>query len=285
MPPAKACQAGFFRLAVSTTILAHMLLDLLALLALVPAVLLLLHPRERRDAAFWCALALAVAGPTIQVAAANAQGWQASFAGALWVSADAALVLFAIAVALNETAWRLLPLLAAYCLLLEVGGILFAALPAEPRTPTLSTTWLGIHIAVSLATYGLATIAAVAGLAGLIQERALKRRRQSRFLQTLPSIADGERLVHGLLSAAEIVLGIGVLSGMATQYMISGRLLVLDHKTVFSLLAFVVIGLLLWLQWRTGLRGRRAARFVLTAYLLLTLAFLGVKFVRDVLLS
>jgi ABC-type uncharacterized transport system permease subunit len=39
------------------------------------------------------------------------------------------------------------------------------------------------------------------------------------------------------------------------------------------------------LHWRTGLRGRRATRFVLTAYLLLTLAYPGVKFVRDVLLS
>ena len=149
----------------------------------------------------------------------------------------------------------------------------------------MPSAWLDVHIAVSLATYGLATIAAVAGFAGLLQERALKRRRQSAFLQTLPSIADGERLVHGLLGAAEVVLGIGILSGMATQYLISGRLLVFDHKTVFSLLAFLVIGLLQWLQWRTGMRGRRAARFVLTAYLLLTLAFLGVKFVRDVLLS
>jgi ABC-type uncharacterized transport system permease subunit len=285
VPPAEACQAGFFRLAVGSTVLAHMLLDLLALLALVPAVLLLLRPQERRDAVVWCALALAVAGPTIQVAAANAQGWHASFGSALWVSADAALILFVVAAALNEAAWRLLPLLAAYCFLLGVGGTLFSTLPPEPQSRAASAAWLDIHIAVSLATYGLATIAAVAGLAGLLQERALKRRRQSRFLQTLPSIADGERLVHGLLGAAEVVLGIGVLSGMATQYLMSGRLLVFDHKTVFSLLAFVVIGLLLWLQWRTGLRGRRAARFVLTAYLLLTLAFLGVKFVRDVLLS
>jgi len=282
---AEACQAGFFRLAVGSTVLAHMLLDLLALLALVPAILLLLRPRDRRDAVVWCALALAVAGPTIQVAAANAQGWHASFSGALWVSADAALILFVVAAALNEVAWRLLPLLAAYCFLLGVGGTLFAALPPEPQPATQPAAWLGIHIAVSLATYGLATIAAVAGLAGLLQERALKRRQQSRFLETLPSIADGERLVHGLLAAAEVVLGIGVLSGMATQYLISGRLLVFDHKTLFSLLAFVVLGLLLWLQWRTGLRGRRAARFVLTAYLLLTLAFLGVKFVRDVLLA
>ena len=284
MPPAEACQAGFFRLAVGFTFPAHMLLDLLALLALVPAVLLLLRPRDRRDAVVWSALALAVAGPTIQVAAANAEGWHASFSGALWVSADAALILFVVAAALNDTAWRLLPLLAAYCFLLGVGGTLFATLPAEPQSP-MPSAWLDVHIAVSLATYGLATIAAVAGFAGLLQERALKRRRHSAFLQTLPSIADGERLIHGLLAAAEVVLGIGVLSGMATQYLISGRLLVFDHKTVFSLLAFLVIGLLLWLQWRTGMRGRRAARFVLTAYLLLTLAFLGVKFVREVLLS
>jgi ABC-type uncharacterized transport system permease subunit len=101
----------------------------------------------------------------------------------------------------------------------------------------------------------------------------------------LPAVADGERLFTGLLAAAEVVLGVGVLSGMATQYLMSGRLLVLDHKTLFSLLAFVVIGLLLWLNWSTGLRGRRATRFVLAAYLLLTLAYPGVKFVKDVLLS
>ena len=81
------------------------------------------------------------------------------------------------------------------------------------------------------------------------------------------------------------MLGIGVVSGMATQYLMSGRLLVFDHKTTLSLLAFVVIGALLLLHWRTGLRGRQAIRLVLTAYLLLTLAYPGVKFVRDVLLA
>jgi ABC-type uncharacterized transport system permease subunit len=39
------------------------------------------------------------------------------------------------------------------------------------------------------------------------------------------------------------------------------------------------------LHYRSGLRGRRAARVVLVAYLLLTLAYPGVKFVTDVLLS
>jgi ABC-type uncharacterized transport system permease subunit len=262
-----------------------MAMYLAALLSLLPAALLLIRPRPRRDVVVWSLLLVAVLGPVSLVAAQNEGGWQPSLSGSLWASVAAAMIIFAAIVAINETAWRLLPLLAAYCLLFGLGGTLFAALPRETLPPANSAAWLDVHISVSVATYGLATIAAVAGFAGWLQERGLKRRQRSAFLQSLPAIADGERLLQGLLAAAEIVLGIGVLSGMTTQYFMTGQLLVLDHKTTFSLLAFVVIGVLLILHWRTGLRGRRAIRLVLTAYLLLTLAYPGVKFVKDVLLS
>jgi len=262
-----------------------MLLQIPAILSLLPACLLLLRPHPRRDLVFWIAMALAVAGPTVVVLQQNLGGWLPSLSGALWASVAAAMILFAVIAALNETAWRLLPLLAIYGLVMAIGGALFAVVPIEHLQPTNSAAWLDLHIVVSVATYGLATIAAVAGIAVLLQERALKQKRNSPLLQGLPAVADGERLFTALLAAAEVVLGIGVLSGMATQYLMSGRLLVFDHKTLFSLLAFVVIGLLLWLNWSTGLRGRRATRFVLAAYLLLTLAYPGVKFVKDVLLS
>jgi len=84
---------------------------------------------------------------------------------------------------------------------------------------------------------------------------------------------------------AELVLGAGIVTGMTLQYFTTGRLLAFDHKTVLTLLAFAVIGVLLVLQLRSGLRGRRAARLVLAAYLLLTLAYPGVKLVTDVLIG
>jgi ABC-type uncharacterized transport system permease subunit len=62
-------------------------------------------------------------------------------------------------------------------------------------------------------------------------------------------------------------------------------LLRLDHKTVLVLATFVVIVALLWLHFRRGLSGRRAARYILVAYLLLTLGYPGVKFVTDVLIG
>jgi ABC-type uncharacterized transport system permease subunit len=42
---------------------------------------------------------------------------------------------------------------------------------------------------------------------------------------------------------------------------------------------------LLVAHYRSGMRGRRAARVVLLAYLLLTLGYPGVKFVTDVLMA
>jgi ABC-type uncharacterized transport system permease subunit len=58
-----------------------------------------------------------------------------------------------------------------------------------------------------------------------------------------------------------------------------------SHKTLLTMLAFLLIAGLLVLHNRTGVRGRRAARLVLLAYLLLTLGYPGVKFVTDVLMA
>ncbi len=134
-------------------------------------------------------------------------------------------------------------------------------------------------------TYVLLTLAAIAGTAVLLQERALRHKRRSRLTERLPSVADAERLEVGLLAAAEGVLGAGILTGMATQYFSSGVVLSFEHKTVFTIVAFVVIGLLLAAHYRVGLRGRRAARIALAGYLLVTLGYPGVKFVTEVLLG
>ena len=119
----------------------------------------------------------------------------------------------------------------------------------------------------------------------LLQERALRRKQRHRLTERLPSVADAERLELRLLLAAEAVLGVGILTGMGTQYFSRGVVLTFDHKTVLTVIAFVVIGALLMAHYRVGLRGRRAARIALAGYLLVTLGYPGVKFVTDVLIA
>jgi ABC-type uncharacterized transport system permease subunit len=145
--------------------------------------------------------------------------------------------------------------------------------------------WLDTHIALAVVTYGLLTVAAVAGLAVFLQERALKAKRPTALTRLLPPVAESETLELRLLAAAEAVLALGLASGMAAEHFIGGRLLPFDHKTLLSLAAFAVIGALLLARYAYGIRGRRVARLALLAYLLLTLAYPGVKFVTDVLMG
>jgi len=149
----------------------------------------------------------------------------------------------------------------------------------------VSAGWLDAHIVFAILTYGLITLGAVAGIAVLVQERALKTKQRGGFARRLPAIADAERAEIRLLIGAEIILTLNLLSGAGAEYLLRHSAMPLDHKVGFSLAAFVVLGALLLMRWQAGIRGRRAARWALLAYLLLTLAYPGVKFVTDVLMA
>jgi len=261
-------------------------LNLFALVALLPAAMATLRPDGRRDGAFWAGVALAVAGSSVWALASVSEGWQTSLSAALWVSIAASTALFAVVAAATTQAWRLasllLPFLAALGLLASMVRWVEVPLPLAVSAPA---AWLDIHIVVSVMTYAMLTMAAVASLATFLQERALKHKSPSRLTRHLPSVADAERLAGHLLMAGEAILGLGLATGMALQYFESGSFLVFSHKVLLSLLAFGLIGLLLIGHRICGVRGRLAARVVMLSYLLLTLAYPGVKFVTQVLLN
>lgn len=258
-------------------------LDALALGSLIPATLVPLRAGAGKDGAFWAVAGLAVAGPAILVVALLSGVWQTDIGTALWISIAVSAALFAVLALATRSAWRLAPLLMPYLLVL---GLLASVARGEPR-PMMGgapSVWIDLHILVSVLTYALLTLAAMASLATFLQERALKRKKPTRLTRMLPAVLESETLAGRLLIASEIVLALGVASGMATLYFETGSVFKLDHKTLLSLVAFALIGALLIGHRVCGVRGRIAARIVLLAYLLLTLAYPGVKFVTQVLL-
>lgn len=262
---------------------APVLLDALALGSLIPAALVPLRADGQRDGVFWAAAALAVIGPAALAAALLSGMWRTDFGTALWVSIAVSAALFAALASATRAAWRLAPLLMPYLLVLGLLATVVRGAP-RPMVGGAPAVWIDLHILVSVLTYALLTLAAMASLAVFLQERALKRKRPSRLTRMLPAVVDGETLAGRLLAASELVLGLGLVSGMATLYFETGSILKLDHKTLLSLGAFGLIGALLIGHRVCGVRGRLAARVVLIAYLLLTLAYPGVKFVTQVLL-
>lgn len=260
--------------------------DVLALLALLPASLQVLRREPRQDTAFWTAVAVAAAGVAARVAVEMSGSWLTGLSATLWAIILVSVILYAGVVAITAQAWRLISLFAAYMLILALIAVVWQTAPEKPLSvkPGISG-WIAVHIAVSVATYGLVTIAAVAALAAFVQERALKRRRSTALTRILPPLADCEFLVVRLLLVGEVVLGIGLVTGMVLSFREIGHVLPFDHKTILTLTTFAVIAGLLVAHYRSGMRGRRAARVVLLAYLLLTLGYPGVKFVTDVLMA
>ncbi len=259
-------------------------LSISALAALLPSALLPYRRGATRDVAFWLLLAVAITGPLVLVWYEFATGWRTGLASALWITVAASLVLFTILSAVMREAWRLSPLLLPY---LFVVGCLATVWLQQPDRAVLadgSSAWVRFHIAVSVATYAFLTIGAIAGFAVVLQERSLKNKRPTALTGMLPSVADAELIQVRLLIAGAIILGCDLLSGIGAQYVVSDDYIEFNHKVVFSLLTFAVIVALLLVHVLTGIRGRRVARLLLVAYLFLTLAYPGVKFVTDVLL-
>lgn len=256
---------------------------LTAIAAIVPSVAVSWRPGFSRDPLFWVAGVIACAGATNAVVARSYDAWQADFATTIWVTVAATMALFLIAAAIFQSVWRLSPLLSIYMLVLALIALGWQHAPAMP-TRFDAGGWLVVHIVLAVTTYGLTTLAAVAALAAFMQERALKRKQKPLLDGVLPAITECDKLETRFLTMGEVILGLGLATGIAVNLVEHGTPLPFDHKTVFTIAAFVTIGILLFAQARHGLRGRRAARFVLLAYLLITLGYPGVKFVTDVLL-
>lgn len=261
------------------------LFSLLAMLCLVPAALQPWLPGARRGVRFWGSLLLALAGPLDWTLWQMSGQWPTALAADLWISISLCLVLFAVVCALHSQAWRLTVLMLPYLLLLGLLATLSSSYEGNAIDIRAPTAWIDSHILVSLGTLGLLTLAAAAALACFIQARALKNKHPNRLSRLLPSVSDSERLYETLLIWSEVILAIGVATGMATEKGETGHLLIFDHKTLFSLAAFVLIfGLITGRHWG-GVRGQWAVRLALVAYSFVLLGYFGVKFVRQVLLS
>lgn len=261
-----------------------MSLQIIGLVSLLPLTATALTNRLQRNLAFWmlllgCAVVcLGVFGRSIT------DGWQAGFSAALWASMAVSLLVFVGVAIMNAEAYRLSALLLPYLIGLGIIALLFSAY-AEAAPEIGSAAWFQVHVLLALASYGIMTLAAIAGLAVLIQERALKQRRTGWAEQTLPPLSAAEDLQIRLLFWAAAFMAAALASGFANSVMGDGAWLAFNHKILLSILAFVVLIALLVAHKVTGLRGRRAARWVLVGYLLLTLGYPGVKFVKDVLIG
>jgi ABC-type uncharacterized transport system permease subunit len=138
---------------------------------------------------------------------------------------------------------------------------------------------LNVHVLLSLLAYSLLMLAAVQALLLAVQEQHLHSRHPGGFVRALPPLQTMECLLFEMIGAGFFLLSLALLSGFVfLEDMLAQHVL---HKTILSLLSWLVFATLLWGRFKFGWRGRTAIRWALSGFALLALAYFGSKFVLE----
>jgi ABC-type uncharacterized transport system permease subunit len=141
-----------------------------------------------------------------------------------------------------------------------------------------------LHLLLAMLAYSLFTIAILHAVLMAVAERRLHRKERG-ALGALPPLLTLERLLFRLIGAAFLLLTLTLATGIAFSETLFGRALRFEHKTVFGVLSWLTFGVLLAGRWLYGWRGRTALRWTLSGFVLLILAYVGSRFVLEVLLA
>ena len=163
-----------------------------------------------------------------------------------------------------------------------LAGIV-ASLHWSDHLISISDNALQGHIMVSVIAYSLITLGAFQ--AGLLayQDRSIKRHHPGGFIRYLPPLHDMEILLFQFLGFGFVCLSASLLSGFVYLEDIFAQHLV--HKTVLSIVAWIILAVLLFGRLRFGWRGKTAIRWTLTSFVFLMLAYLGSKLVLELILQ
>lgn len=151
--------------------------------------------------------------------------------------------------------------------------------------------WFRAHFIVANIAYGLLSLAALHAILMHWQDRRLHLRMQgqanffTRWVDRLPPLLSMEHILFRILIAGFILLTLTVFSGVFFSQTLFGQPLRWDHKTVFGILSWLMFAGLLIARWRIGLRGLSAIRWVLGSFGVLLLAYVGSRFVLEVLIA
>ena len=152
------------------------------------------------------------------------------------------------------------------------------------HVPAQHLDWrLLLHAWFALLAYATLAVAALLAMMLWLQERALRRREFHQWLRALPPLVELETLLFRTIAVGFILLTATLLSGVLFVEDLFAQHLV--HKTVLSVLSWLVFGGLLLGRWRYGWRGTTAVRWTLIAMVLLLLAVFGSKFVLELVLQ
>lgn len=141
------------------------------------------------------------------------------------------------------------------------------------------------HMLIALLAYSLFAIAAMQALLMNFLEKRLHHATMPPMLKNVPPLLTMETLLFRIIGAGFVLLTLTLFTGIQFSEELFGKPLQFNHKTVFAFISWTIFAVLLGGRHFYGWRGRIAVRSTLTGFSMLILAYIGSKFVLEVILQ
>lgn len=142
-----------------------------------------------------------------------------------------------------------------------------------------------LHLLAAFAAYGLFAVAALHAALIAVAEKHLHKPVPPKMVASLPPLLTLENLLFRMVELGFLILTLTLLSGIFFSESIYGQAFLFTHMTVFGIASWLIYAALLTGRRVYGWRGRTAIYWTLAGFLTLLLAYVGVKFVLEVLLG
>ena len=173
---------------------------------------------------------------------------------------------------------RRYPLLGSFVTPLALASILVASvLPKRitPLVPVLQSHWLPIHVGISFTAYTLFTLAFVAAVAYLLQERALKRPAQQMWARRLPSLEVLDNLARRLALIGLAFMTCSLFSGSLWAEQAWGVVWVWEPQQVAALVTWFIYAVYFYARHSARWRDHRAAWLLVAGFVSVLITFIG----------
>lgn len=141
-----------------------------------------------------------------------------------------------------------------------------------------------LHVGIAILAYSLFTFAALHALLMTVADRHLHNQPTWVKLPSFPPLMVMESLLFKVITVGFILLTFTLISGMLFSDEIFGKPLQFTHKVVFSIASWLIYAWLLFGRFKYGWRGKKAIRWSLIGFVLLLLAYVGTRFVLEMIL-
>lgn len=161
--------------------------------------------------------------------------------------------------------------------------ILATQFPSPMTMSEISSPFIHGHIMLSVIAYSLIMLSALQAVTLAYQDHAIRSHHPGGFIRFLPPLHDMETLLFQMLGFGFIFLTTSLITGFFFVENLFAQHLV--HKTVLSIIGWIILAILLYGRFRFGWRGKVAIRWTLTSFVFIMLAYFGSKLVLEFILT